>query len=249
MRSQIKPTDLFQTSAGALLLAMASALFLINITSPVDLITPHDPILGLSTKILFWTVGGIAFSIALDCLFGNRLFRPMLLLAWLVTSFLVYRIGLVSLGSHGLTGFLNGFSDAFGIPAKIASGLVQTIWGYLFAGSYCAVWCLARQRKLAANRLPTESKLSPIQRSNDTIVRTLKISCTACGGRIEFPTNAFGEKISCPHCHASITLQKPKNVKMVCPSCDGHIEFPDYAVGQRVACPHCKIGIILKEPA
>jgi len=248
MRSQIKPTDLFQTSAGALLLAMASALFLINTTSPVDLITPHDPILGFSIKTVFWTIGCIAFLIALDCLFGTQLFRPMFLLAWLVTSFLVYRIGLISAGIHGLTGLLGGFPYAFGMSAEIANGLIQTILGYLFLGSYGTLWWLARQRKLDKKQVPVESKPLQIQANIESAVRTLKISCAVCGGHIEFPTNAFGKKIPCPHCHAPILLQKARIAKMPCPVCGGNIEFPAYAVGQNFPCPHCITNIILEEP-
>jgi hypothetical protein len=41
------------------------------------------------------------------------------------------------------------------------------------------------------------------------LVRSLKISCTACGGHVEFPTNILGEKIPCPHCAKTVTLSNP----------------------------------------
>lgn len=249
MRPQIMPTDLFKISAGAILLATASALFLINFTSPTDLVTPHEPILGFSIRITFWIVGGIAFIIGLNCLFSHKPFRVMLLLAWFATNFVIYQIGLIRCGYHGMTGFLGGFSYAFGIPSRVLNVSIYVVWVYLFSGSFGALWHLARSRKLDKNQPPVESKSVQTQRSNEAFVRTLKISCTACGGHIKFPTNAFGETIPCPHCHATITLQKPKSLKMACTVCGGNIEFPEHAAGQIIPCPHCKMEIILKEPA
>jgi uncharacterized CHY-type Zn-finger protein len=244
-----KLTTFFTASAGAILLAMASALFVINVTGPTDLITPHDPIFGLPIKAIYWTFVGLALAVALDILFGTKPFRPMLLLAWLTTNFLIYRIGLISFGSHGLTGFFGGFPYAFGMPARVANGLIQAIMGYLFIGSYGTLWSLARQQNEDKAPLPAELKTLLIQPRNEAIIRTLKISCTVCGGHIEFPTNSFGEKIPCPHCHTSITLQKARNLKILCPACAGRIEFPEYAIGETIPCPHCKTAITLKEPA
>ncbi|HEY5233319.1 MAG TPA: hypothetical protein VIK35_07300, partial [Verrucomicrobiae bacterium] len=76
-----------------------------------------------------------------------------------------------------------------------------------------------------------------------------KISCTACGGHVEFPTNLLGETIPCPHCRATIILKRADNIKMSCSSCGGHIEFPAHALGEKISCPHCAKTTTLSNPA
>src|ERR1017187_6069665 len=115
----------FTHSAAALLLATASALFVINLTGPVHLVQPHDPILGISLRYTFWIIGGIAVLVALVCLFSERPAQPTAWVAWLAANFLIYRIGLYWCGCHDLTGFLGSFSYAFAIPAKAANALAN----------------------------------------------------------------------------------------------------------------------------
>src|SRR5204862_5771119 len=39
-----------------------------------------------------------------------------------------------------------------------------------------------------------------------------KAGCTLCGGKIEFPANAGGMTVECPHCHRQTELQPLKRV-------------------------------------
>jgi DNA-directed RNA polymerase subunit RPC12/RpoP len=185
----------------------------------------------------------------LICLFVTQPKIPLCLIAWLATNFIVYQIGLFWGGSHELAGFLAGFSYTFGVHPKIFDLFVRAASAYLFLGSYTSLWCLRKYPTSVPD--PPTVALQPvkIQRDTKALVRTLKIACTACGGHIEFPTNSFGEKVPCPHCHTTITLQKSRSLRMACPACAGRIEFPEYAIGQTIPCPHCKTGITLKEPA
>jgi hypothetical protein len=129
----------FTHSAAALLLATASALFLINLTGPVHLVQPHDPIFAISLRYMFWIIGGIAVLVALFCLFSERPAQPTAWVAWLAANFLLYRIGLYCDGCHDLTGFLGSFSYAFGIPAKTANTLANLVFAYLLIGSCAAL--------------------------------------------------------------------------------------------------------------
>jgi hypothetical protein len=221
-------TIYFRTSAGALLLAMGTACFLANLASPADLVTPHDPILALSMRTIFWIVGGVSLAVALDCLFDKNPTRPMLLLAWRAFNFLVYRIGLVAEEWRDLTGLLGGLAQTFGISAKTANILVHALWGYLMLGSGYMIWWLAKQRKLDEN--------------------LLRMPCPGCGGHIQFANQNLGRKSTCPHCRMAITLRKPDLLKMTCFFCKQHIEFPPHAIGDKISCPHCKMDIRLKEP-
>jgi predicted RNA-binding Zn-ribbon protein involved in translation (DUF1610 family) len=226
---------IFTHSAAALLLALATALFLINLTGPPHLVLPRDPISGLSLRYLCWIIGGLAVLIAWFCLFSERPVRTIPWVAWLAADFLIYRIALYFEGCHSLTGFLASVTYAFGLPAKAASVLVDVAFAYLLIGSCAAL--LWQWRHSSKNQL--------LQHSSTP---SSKMACPACGVHIEFAAQNAGQKVPCPHCGATVTLRKPDLLKTVCFFCKGHIEFPPHAIGTRIPCPHCKMDITLKEP-
>jgi hypothetical protein len=202
----------FTNTAAALLLALSTALFLINLTGAPDLVLPRDPISGLSLRYLFWIIGGLAVLVAWFCLFSERPARTIPWVAWLATNFLIYRIALYFEGCHSLTGFLASVTYAFGLPAKAASVLVDMAFAYLLIGSSAALlyhWLRSSQTPLL-HRSTTPSlhasTTPPLQPSNTPFLKT---SCFFCKGHIEFPPHAIGEKIHCPHCKMDITLKEP----------------------------------------
>jgi len=133
--AETKAVAFFTHSAAGLLLAMASALFLINLTAPVHLVQPHDPIFGMSLRSLFWIIGGMALWIAFFCLFSDRPVWSLLWIAWLAANFLVCRIALYWTGCRTLAGFLGSYPYAFGISANAANALASLIFAYLLIGS------------------------------------------------------------------------------------------------------------------
>ena len=69
-----------------------------------------------------------------------------------------------------------------------------------------------------------------------------KGACQHCRGHIEFPPNALGTRVSCPHCGQQTELRDPANapsLKAGCQTCGGRIAFPAEAAGSVVNCPHC----------
>jgi len=117
------------------LLAMATALFIINLSGPPHLVLPRDPISGLSLRYLFWIIGGPAALIAWFCLFSERPARTIPWVAWFATNFLIYRIALYFDGCHSLAGFLACATYAFGLSPKAASLLLDLAFAYLIIGS------------------------------------------------------------------------------------------------------------------
>lgn len=222
-----KAISIFANSAGALLLAMATALFLIIWTNARDCVPPHDPIFLISLNDVFSFIGGITAVAASICLFSERRTLPAYLVLWIAYNYVVYRIALCFVGSHGLNGYLVGFSHAFGISAHASATTANVIFAYLFTGS-CVVICFAR-------RLPPP-------------VEYQKAACPSCGGRVKFSIERLDQTISCPHCRAPVKLRRSEELlRMRCFFCKEHIEFPAYALGQKIKCPHCKMGIGLKE--
>jgi hypothetical protein len=219
----------FTASAGSMLLAIATSLFLINLTSPSDLVMPHDPIFFLSVRHLFWIIGSIALVTALVCLFDGQPVRQMVLLAWLATNFAIYEFGAYWQGCRGLTGYLGGFSQVFGISPRIANAIAIAVLAYMLIVSYASLLWLWRNKRMERY--------------------FLKMPCPACGARIKFALQNLGQKTSCPLCQTTITLRKAEILKISCFFCQEHIEFPAHAIGKKMPCPHCKMDITLKEPA
>ena len=224
-----KPIQLFKDSAGVILLAVGTALFLTNWTNPADLVTPLDPVLSLSLRTVFWVAGGVAMIVALICLFANRMEWPLCLLAWLGLNGLVYIGGTHLQGYQGVAGFLEGLSYAFRLPPDLGDVLVSLLAGYLLAGGIVSLLWLRKLEK-------ADGKL-------------LKMPCPACGIHIKFASENLGQTTRCPQCQTSITLRSAESLKMACFFCHKHIEFPAHAIGNKIACPHCKMEITLKEPA
>lgn len=244
----------FIYSAGAILLAAALERFLIA-TGNARVLSWPEPMLGIPMRPAVLMVGGLELVTALICLFGKNIRLQIAWLAWLATNFIVFQIGLFWMHYHPQAACIDSLTDPLILARGTTGIIISFLPFYLLVGSYAAVFWLWIGKDWAARSVatmlgkPANTKPALVARSQKAFARTLKISCTACGGHIEFPTNFFGERIPCPHCEASIILQKSAILKMSCLACDGHIAFPAHAIGQTIQCPHCNLDIILKEPA
>ena len=226
---------LFVHSAGALLLAAATGMF-ISIWAGRGLIHPHEPLLGMSLPEFFWIVGGLELSIGLICLFGKQTTLQATLVLWLAINFAAYQAGLWWMGgSAGFKGYLGDVSAAFGISAGTADLMLKVLVLYLLTGSLVSLLWLWLKKESSA--------------LHGNLASNLKISCPACGGHIAFSAGNLGQKIPCPHCRKETTLRKPGLLKMSCYFCKEHIEFPSHAIGHKMRCPHCKNDITLMEQA
>jgi DNA-directed RNA polymerase subunit RPC12/RpoP len=238
----IKP---FIYSAGGILLAAALIGFLIAAGHHPALALP-EPLLGVLLRGALLAVGTLELVVAGICLFGKNARLQAAWLAWVGTNFVVFQIGLVWMRVHPQGTCLGSLTDPLHLARGFTGDIMAFLPFYVLLGSYMVVvapW-LAKHKVGQASRLSEVSPASCLA-SAPAYARFLKISCTACGGHIEFPTNLFGGQIPCPHCQSIITLQKAVTVKMACPACGGHLEFPDHAQGQTISCPHCQAKITL----
>ena len=243
-------TKLFTYSAGGILLGAGLIRWLIA-AGHQPVLGMADPLLGIPVRDGLLIVGAVELGVAGLCLFGKNLRLQTALLAWLGTNLVVYQVGLVWLHLHPQAGCLGSLTD----PLQLARGTLGYVTalmpGFVVLGSYAAAATellpkgTKRTKEKSHGRIGLTGTTVAAETRQAAYVRFVKIACTACGGRIEFPANAFGEQISCPHCQAAIILQKPVNVKMRCPVCAGPLEYPDYALGQKILCPHCQAAIML----
>ena len=111
-----------------------------------EVLTTFDPITGLRFKTLFSIVGGIEFCFGSICLLSRRLaVLEVILIAWLSTSFVVYRIGLAIVGYTLPCPCLGSFTGALHISAEAADTAMKIVLAYLLIGSYGALIWLWRQ--------------------------------------------------------------------------------------------------------
>src|SRR6202007_3241282 len=100
--------------SGALLLALALSLFLVNHTSPVYIVWPGDPVFSMPLRHFFWIIGGLMLAVSVVCIFDDHPIPQMSALACLATIFAVYQVGVYLKGFHSLSGYLGGFPRTFG---------------------------------------------------------------------------------------------------------------------------------------
>lgn len=138
MKAYPRPIRVFIFSAGILLLITASAKIISSCGKSGILLTP-DPIFSIRFRYVFQIVGCIELAVAAVCIFGKRVSLQAWLVAWLATSFLLYRLGLLWAGFHRCS-CLGNLTDSLHIPPALADTTMIVILAYLFMGSYAILF-------------------------------------------------------------------------------------------------------------
>ncbi len=139
----------FVHSAGVIILFLTSALFLVNLTNPVDLSPVNDPILHLPMTRVFWTVGGLGTVVGMVCLLAQRTLLPAILVAGFALGFLACRVFVSAFDiSQGFGGYLGGVGGLFGMSGRAADTFLVATNLYLLAGSLVSVYVQRRQKTL-----------------------------------------------------------------------------------------------------
>ena len=111
------------------------------------LLDAPDPIFGFPFRYLLLGVGVLELTIASRCCCRRSTAVNAMLVAWLASSFLVYRIGLWSIGWHHPCGCLGRLTDILHISPSLADNAMKGLLAYLLAGSYAIVfWHLKQGR-------------------------------------------------------------------------------------------------------
>lgn len=192
---QTKLNSIFAVSAGVMLLALATAMFISNGVA-AGFVQPHDPLLLVSMRNVFWLLGLIELAVALVCLFGHELWLKLGLIFWISMTLVIYQFGLLWVsGPRSLGGYWGDLAYAFGVSPNAVCWILRAIFLYLLAGNVVLAAGSRVEKVLAKWR--------------NTANCYLKNSCGRCGGHIEFPVSGVGQRISCPHCAAALTLRRP----------------------------------------
>jgi len=133
--------------AGVVLLFLASALFLVNLTNPDDLSPANDPIFHQPVTWVFWIVGGIGTLVAMVCLLVQKSLLPAMLVAVFALCFLACRVFVSAFDiSQGFGGYLGGLGGVFGMSGRATDLLLIAVNSCLLVGSIVVV-CVERRQK------------------------------------------------------------------------------------------------------
>jgi len=134
----------FASVAGSLLVITEMAK-LASATGSERVLEAQDPILLIPFRWLFVIVGVIELILGFVCLLGNRILLQARLLAWLSTSFAIYRLGLRTIGFRGPCHCLGNLTAAFHVSPRTADSMMILILAYILIGSYVTLFiALAR---------------------------------------------------------------------------------------------------------
>ena len=107
-----------------------------------------DPLIGIPFRQLLLLVGLGELLIGVFCMFTGRRRLSLLVVAWLSTNVLVYRLGLWFIGWHHPCACLGTMAGTVHLSDASADKLMKWVLAYLLVGSYAMLlwqWRAARQ--------------------------------------------------------------------------------------------------------
>jgi hypothetical protein len=132
---QSKVVRCFTDSAGALLLTVATAIF-ISSGAGAGWVPPRDPLFQVSMTVVFWIVGAVELAVGLVCLFGKQAWLKVSLILWLAMIFLAYQLGFFwTVGPRSFSGYWGNLAAAFHVMPGTASWMLIAAFVYLLIGS------------------------------------------------------------------------------------------------------------------
>ena len=146
--SKVKAIKVFLYSAGAVLLTTAIAK-LVSASGSAHILQTFDPVLFFPFRYVLWVVGIIELSVAFLCFFGKHTELQAGLVAWLATSFLLYRLGLFLVGYHKPCNCMGtgNLTDALHISPQTADTAMKIVLAYLLIGSYSTLFWLWKEKR------------------------------------------------------------------------------------------------------
>ena len=136
--------SVFLATAGVVLLGTGLAKVASGFTGG-EVLRTYDPILGLTLGTLFGWVGAIAVVVAVVCLTSRRLGLPVVLLLWLGTSFVAYRLGLWWVGGPKYCSCLGTMTAVLHLSPATVDLALKLALAYLLVGSVVSMRALVRQ--------------------------------------------------------------------------------------------------------
>jgi len=144
----------FILSAGAIL-AITGIAKVWTALAGTKVLAVVDPIVGIQFRHLMIGTGAMELAVALLCLFSKRTGLAGLLVGWLSTTFLVYRLGLWWLDLKAPCSCLGSLTGALHIQPHTADNIMKIVLAYLLIGSYGLIFWHWRQKRSLTDGIST----------------------------------------------------------------------------------------------
>ena len=135
----------FILSAGFILLITGTAKLASAFGGP-KVVYESDPIFGMTFHHLMIMAGLIEITIASACLFSKATKLNAGLIAWVATTFLLYRVGLMVLDWKRPCSCLGNLTDALHISPSAGDLMMKGLLAYLLVGGYIISFSYMRAR-------------------------------------------------------------------------------------------------------
>jgi hypothetical protein len=129
--------------------ALTALTNLISASGGARALDAKDPLLMLTHRQVFLSVGLIELAIAAFLVFSSRHSLKVPVIAWLATNFTVYRLGVYWIGAKLPCGCLGTLTASLGITPHTADLSMNGVLLYLLAGSgflLTASWLVRRSK-------------------------------------------------------------------------------------------------------
>ena len=137
--SHLWPLQSLQTAflrTAGLILALTGVAKVFSAFGNAALLRVLDPVLAVPFRHLMLGVGLAELVIAGVCFFGRRPQLATMLVAWLASSFVVYRLGLGWLDWSLPCGCLGQMADRLPLSPETQDRILKGLLAFLFVGSY-----------------------------------------------------------------------------------------------------------------
>jgi len=124
----------FEVIAALCLLATAPAKLFSSLGSS-KILTMDDPIFTVHFRTVFVAAGALEGGIGIYCLFSKRVWRPLVLIAYVSGLLILYRVGLLIVHYHSPCPCMGTLTDALHISPANADLAMKWLLAFLTIGS------------------------------------------------------------------------------------------------------------------
>jgi hypothetical protein len=140
----------FMLSAGGILV-FGGITRLLNVFENTQQLHISDPIVLIPFRQLLLCIGIVELIMACLCLFTNKRTLSLVLVASLVAIYVVYRVGLWTMGWYHPYPLLANLMETLNISPFMADGIGTAISAFLFIGSVKILWTENRKKYAAVS--------------------------------------------------------------------------------------------------
>ena len=117
-------------------LALTGLAKTVSATGAAHVLDTPDPLTGLPFRQLLLVVGQAELLIAFFCVFTDRRWLCLRLVAWISSGFLLYRLGLWFIDWHHPCACMGSLAAALHLSDRAADNIMKVVLAYLLIGSY-----------------------------------------------------------------------------------------------------------------